>query len=331
MASRMIIGCEMARLSLKIHSYFREKMLYGLKNYHSYSANFAVLNKNLSNDNLPDIKIESIEEELRKFIFFSFCPSLIYRDKYPRLIKYRFYMILGHLTNFLLCLICLYMLSRYVCSPYFTIVKLRNYYSFAYFCYECCRLAIPGTFFLITGFFLLLHTWQNLWSEVLRYGDRRFYEDWWNVTNFEEWYRKWNMVVHEWLYYYVYNDVIRFTGTKSRLLCKIAVFALSVFVHEIIVWHTIGFFYPILSFFFGGPGIIFTYIRPKKKQFNILFWFKLFIGIGMLFCLFLMEVSLREIVDNELGLEHYWHSFIPRSFLIYFDKYKAKVMASPRY
>jgi hypothetical protein len=124
---------------------------------------------------------------------------------------------------------------------------------------------------------------------------------------------------------------MRLTGTKSRLLCKISVFSLSVAIHEIIVWHTIGFFYPILSFFFGGPGIIFTYIKPKKKQFNILFWVKLFIGIGILFCLFLMELHLRDVIDLELGLEKNWHSYIPRSILIYFDSYKIKVMTSTRY
>jgi sterol O-acyltransferase len=330
-ACGMIIGCEMARLSMKIHAYFREKLLYGLKNFHIKLALFSPFKKDNLEDKMPQIDIVGLEEELRRFIFFSFCPSLIYRDKYPRLINYRFDMILAHLTNFTLCLMSMYMLSRYICSPYFTSMKLRNYFSFAHFCYDCCRLAIPGTMFLITGFFMILHTWLNLWSEILRYGDRRFYEDWWNCTNFEEWYRKWNMVVHEWLYYYVYNDVMRLTGTMSRLVCKICVFSLSVIIHEIIVWQTIGFFFPILSFFFGGPGIIFTYIKPKQKRFNLLFWVKLCLGIGILFCLLLMEVHLREVVDKELGLNSYWHSNIPRSLLIYFESYKEKIVASNKY
>ena len=331
MACGMIIGCEMARLSMKIHAYFREKLLYGLKNFHMKIALFSPQKKDFSDDKMPLINIDTLEEEIKRFIFFTFCPSLIYRDKYPRLISYRFDMILAHLTNFTLCLISLYMLSRYICTPYFTSMKLRNYYSFAHFCYDCCRLAIPGTMFLIIGFFLLLHTWLNLWSEILRYGDRRFYEDWWNCTNFEEWYRKWNMVVHEWLYYYVYNDVMRFTGTMSRFVCKICVFSLSVIIHEIIVWQTIGFFFPILSFFFGGPGLIFTYIKPKQKWFNLFFWVKLCLGIGILFCLLLMEVHLREVIDNELGLNNSWHSYIPRSMLIYFESYKVKISSSSKY
>ena len=331
MVNRIIIGCEMARFSLKIHSYFREKLLYGLKRFHLKIAVFSPQKKDVPEDKMPQIEIDSISLEFKRYIFFSFCPSLIYRDKYPQLINYRFDMILAHFTNFLLCFFFFYILLRYICSPYFTSMKLRNYYSLAYFCYDCFKLAIPGTFYLMAGFFLILHTWLNLWSEILRFGDRRFYEDWWNCTNFEEWYRKWNMVVHEWLYYYVYNDVVRFLGTNSRLLCKIMVFLLSVIIHEIIVWQSIGFFFPILSLFFGGPGIVFTYIKPKKKQFNILFWIKLFIGIGILFCLFLREFFLRSIIDNELGLDYYWHSYIPRSLLIYYDSYRVKIEKSNKY
>ena len=331
MCCGIIIGCEMARFSLKIHSYFREKLLYGFKNFHLKLSNFSPSRKLIPEEKQPDIKIESIKIELKKFVFFLFCPSLIYRDKYPRLINYRFDMIIAHLTNFFLCMLCQYILLRYICIPYFSSVKLKNYYSLTYFCYDCFRLSIPGTLLLINFFFLILHTWQNLWSEILRYGDRRFYEDWWNSTNFEEWYRKWNMVVHEWLYYYVYNDLVRICGHSSRFLCKMTVFLISIGIHEIIVWQSIGFFFPILSFFFGGPGILFTYIKPTGKQFNILFWFKLFIGIGMLFCLFMREIILREIIDNEIGLISHWHSYIPRHLLIFFDSYTTIIQKSNKY
>ena len=32
--SRVIVGCELARVSLKIHAYFREKLLYGFPEAH---------------------------------------------------------------------------------------------------------------------------------------------------------------------------------------------------------------------------------------------------------------------------------------------------------
>jgi hypothetical protein len=48
---------------------------------------------------------------------------------------------------------------------------------------------------------------------ALSYGDRQFYEDWWTSRSFSMYYRKWNMVVHEWLYYYLYQDSIRFVAS----------------------------------------------------------------------------------------------------------------------
>ena len=63
---------------------------------------------------------------------------------------------------------------------------------------------LPGTLLLVLIFFGILHSWQNVGAEVMRFGDREFYTDWWNVTNFGAYYRKWNNTVHEWLYHYVY-------------------------------------------------------------------------------------------------------------------------------
>lgn len=34
-------------------------------------------------------------------------------------------------------------------------------------------------------------------------------KDWWNSTSFAAYYRTWNVVVHDWLYTYVYKEVFR--------------------------------------------------------------------------------------------------------------------------
>jgi len=139
------------------------------------------------------------------------------------------------------------------------------------------------------------------------------------------------MVVHEWLYYYVYNDVLRLSlGKLNRFHAKVIVFALSVTVHEIIVWQALGFFFPILTFFFGGPGIIFTYIKPTKKQFNIVFWCKLFLGKGLILVLYLREFNMRHIL-NEIGLVESWHEWLPRSLLMHFSTYKQLIQQSRFY
>lgn len=170
---------------------------------------------------------------------------------------------------------------------------------------------------------MFLHSWLNLFAELLRHGDRYFYEDWWNCTNFEEYYRKWNMVVHEWLYYYVYKDAMRFSlGKLNKHIAKCIVFFISVIIHEIVVTYYFRFFYPVLSLFFGGPGIIFTYLKTKNQKFNTMIWVKLFLGLGLIIALLLRELKARNKFDSEnVELESYLHYAIPRSVLIYFSKY----------
>ena len=39
--------------------------------------------------------------------------------------------------------------------------------------------------------------------------NRLFMQDWWNSSNFAGYYRTWNVVVHDWLYSYIYKDVYK--------------------------------------------------------------------------------------------------------------------------
>jgi len=51
---------------------------------------------------------------------------------------------------------------------------------------------MPGTLVLLSGFFLLLHSWLNAFAEMLCFADRMFYEDWWNSHTYATYYRTWN-------------------------------------------------------------------------------------------------------------------------------------------
>lgn len=118
---------------------------------------------------------------------------------------------------------------------------------------------ISGIIALLILFYGILHSWMNLFAEMIRFGDRQFYEDWWNVKDFASYYRKWNIIVHEFLYYYIFQDGIRVTrGRCGRQQAKYLVFFISAVMHEVIITCALGFFFPALLLMFGGPGVIFT-------------------------------------------------------------------------
>lgn len=143
----------------------------------------------------------------------------------------------------------------------------------ATFALTVIKLMLPSTFFLILGFFGFLHSWVNLWAEITRFPDRCFYSDWWNSIEFGSYYRKWNIIVHDWLYYFIYVDTCRFTkcSVKNSFLPKLLTFMISAVIHELIITYALGFFYPILFILFTGPGTFFMtihrhYIDTKSEE-----------------------------------------------------------------
>jgi arabinogalactan endo-1,4-beta-galactosidase len=63
----------------------------------------------------------------------------------------------------------------------------------------------------------------NGFAELTRFGDRLFYEDWWNSVTHDEFLRKWNRPVYNYLMKVVYSyarKMVRWlTGLGRCLIC----------------------------------------------------------------------------------------------------------------
>ena len=59
------------------------------------------------------------------------------------------------------------------------------------------QLALPNMYAWLCMFYCLFHLWLNILAELLRFGDREFYKDWWNASTVGEYWRLWNMPVHK--------------------------------------------------------------------------------------------------------------------------------------
>ncbi|CAG5130127.1 unnamed protein product, partial [Candidula unifasciata] len=163
-------------------------------------------------------------------------------------------------------------------------------------------------------FFAILHSWLNAFAEMLRFGDRLFYKDWWNSTTFSNYYRTWNVVVHDWLYTYIYKDVCKLVGHKYRAGAMACVFIISAVFHEYILTCTFKFFYPVLFVMFAGAGFGFIFLTDKgsNRSWNVFMWVALFIGNGMLMCLYSMEFYARQ--NCIASMESLLDFVIPRSW-----------------
>lgn len=328
-ASGLIVMCEAARLSMKVHAYLREKLLYGVypdsqaANYvPDWAAKLGVTKESLRS---YTISVGDWQTELGRYVYFLFAPTLVYRDSYPRSRKsIRWIQVVIHFLNVIGAIALTFLIFRTMCTPYFEATALHpgdmNTFTMSVF-----RSMVPGMLVLLLAFFGVLHSWFNMWSELLTFGDRRFYEDWWNAHSFATYYRKWNVVVHEWLLYYVYHDIVRFSrGRVPQFFAQMLVFVLSAILHEVILASAMGFLYPVLLLMFGGPGVFFTRLgKSRLRFFNVFMWAMLSIGMGLLMVLYSREYYARkgfnvpaEVVEAEIP-DHFLAPLIPRSYIAY--------------
>ncbi len=95
------------------------------------------------------------------------------------------------------------------------------------------QMAVPAAYFWLFMFYIVFHSYLNLWAELTYFADRRFYSDWWNASDLSEYWRKWNTPIHNFLIRHVYYPCRR-RGISSAS-CLLITFTLSAAFHEYIM------------------------------------------------------------------------------------------------
>lgn len=280
-ASTTIVVAEQVRLMMKVHAFVRENYVKVLQ---------------ISKEQDPKVKEEKFQNMpgFSQFLYFLFAPTLIYRDTYPMTPHIRWNYVVTNSLQVVVCIFFTYYIFARFCVPIFrnTGKEPGHLRALLLSTFSCM---LPGTLVLILAFFSILHSWLNAFAEMLRFADRMFYRDWWNSFSYAAYYRMWNVVVHDWLFAYIYKDTLLIFGDDKKAIASVLVFALSAVAHEYILILAFGFFFPLLFFMFGGVGFVFSLIGPKKGQsqpssaWNIFMWVSLILGNGLLMCLYSQE------------------------------------------
>merc|ERR1719342_563442 len=115
------------------------------------------------------------------------------------------------------------------------------------------------------------------------FGDQLFFLDWWNSHNFGEYWRKWNLPVHNFCVRHIYLPLLSLKIPKTG--CMLIVFLISAIVHEYLL--VFSFNVPfngivVLAFMIQTPLLR---IRFRHQWLgNALFWI-LFCCTGQTFAL----------------------------------------------
>lgn len=154
------------------------------------------------------------------------------------------------------------------------------------------RLSIPNTIGWIMGFYALFHLTFNIISEIIQFGDRNFYMDWWNCRNLEEYWKTWNLPVHFFFIRHCYTPLLK--KGWSKIGANFLVFVLSAIAHEYIVCVPLGVisYYAFLAMMMQAPAIavekmISKYLKLHNSELgNVSFWI-FFCFLGQPMCLFI--------------------------------------------
>ncbi|XP_045118480.1 sterol O-acyltransferase 1-like isoform X2 [Portunus trituberculatus] len=282
-ASSLIILCEQVRMFMKTWAFVRSN----LSRARSYKKDDDATQDEGQNNS-------TLCPNFSHYLYFLFAPTLVYRDEYPRNETCDWRKVINDLGQVIGCLFYTHFLFVRFCVPAFQKFGQESFNgtNLLVAVFSCM---FPGSLVLLCGFFAILHAWLNAFAEMLRFADRMFYKDWWNSTSYARFYRTWNCVVHDWLYEYVYRDIVSWQrqqgGGCSKLRCfpMMVVFFISSVVHEYILSFAFRFFYPVLLIMFGGFGVAFMFVNSKARQFNIFLWVTLIFGTGIIMCLYSME------------------------------------------
>ncbi|CAM5134401.1 unnamed protein product [Eretmochelys imbricata] len=271
-ASRFVVILEQVRLIMKAYSFIRENVPRVLSSAKEKSSTIPV-------------------PQVTQYLYFLFAPTLIYRDNYPRNPMIRWGYVATKFAQVIGSLFYAYYIFVRLCIPPFRNIS-QEPFNLRGLVLCIFNSILPGVLILFLVFFAFLHCWLNAFAEMLRFADRMFYEDWWNSTSYANYYRTWNVVVHDWLYYYAYRDFLWFFGKKFKAAAMLSVFAVSAAVHEYVLGVCFGYFYPVLFCLFMCFGMVFNFIlndRRKGPIWNVIMWTSLFLGQGVIICLYSQE------------------------------------------
>lgn len=219
--------------------------------------------------------------DARRLIYFMMAPTLCYQLSYPRNSSIRFVWIAKRLVEYVLILGLEFVIWLQYYQPQLDVLVANiqaGNYTYLGLISSMLELSVPTILMWIGGFYMLFQVHLNILAELLRFADRRFYEDWWNCRTINEYWRLWNLPVHRWCVRHVYNPLLK--KGYSKEIANISVFFVSAIGHEYVVSIPLGFlsFFAFLAMMLQAPMQIIEMrinkiLKIENSQLgNVSFW-----------------------------------------------------------
>lgn len=166
--------------------------------------------------------------------YFWWAPTLVYQPAYPRTEKIRWVFVGKRMAEVFGLSVFIWFASAQYAAPVLinSLDKIASL-DVPKILERLMKLSTISLVIWLAGFFALFQSFLNALAEVTRFGDRCFYEDWWNSESLGAYWRLWNKPVYTYFKRHVYSPLIG-RGWSPRA-AQLAVFFASAVLHEVLV------------------------------------------------------------------------------------------------
>ncbi|KAI9780739.1 MAG: Diacylglycerol O-acyltransferase 1 [Candelina submexicana] len=242
---------------------------------------------------------------LGNLTYFWWAPTLVYQPVYPRSSHIRWAFVIKRVAETLGLSMFIWIASAQYAAP-----VLRNSLNkmatldITSILERLMKLSTISLVIWLAGFFALFQSFLNALAEVMRFGDREFYTDWWNSPSAGTYWRTWNKPVYHFMRRHIYSPLVG-RGWHPHVASAL-VFLFSGVLHELLVG------IPTHNILADGTGVAFA---------------------GMIFQLPLIAITLplekmQGLNGKVIGNAIFWISFClvgqPLAALLYFFAWQAK-------
>ncbi|GAV81410.1 MBOAT domain-containing protein, partial [Cephalotus follicularis] len=286
----MILNCDSAVLSGVTLMLFTCIVWLKLVSYAHTNYDMRALAKSADKGDDSSLNVVPSSVNFKNLAYFMFSPTLCYQPSYPRSACIR----KGWVVRQFVKLIIFTGVMGFIIEQYINPIVRNSQHplkgNLLYAVERVLKLSVPNLYVWLCMFYCFFHLWLNILAELLRFGDREFYKDWWNAKTVEEYWRMWNMLeIVKCCSYLTVFPCLLYSWTMLMYLCWHAILliclqlCIAVPCHMFKLWAFIGIMFQV-------PLVLITnYLQKKFRNSmvgNMIFWF-IFSILGQPMCVLL--------------------------------------------
>lgn len=171
---------------------------------------------------------------LSNLSYFWWAPTLVYQPVFPRAVTIRWVFVVKRLAECASLSIFIWLASAQYAAPLLhnSLFKIASL-DFPSILERLMKLSTISLVIWLAGFFAVFQSLLNALAEVMMFGDREFYTEWWNSPSVGTYWRTWNKPVYHFMRRHIYSPLIGRGWSPNAASAWVFIF--SGFLHELAV------------------------------------------------------------------------------------------------